>query len=250
MTRLCLGALLVALAATAAAAQSADPLAPAALAALPRPERVRRLRQRTWDVVATHAAGTLTLDGRLDEADWARASPVTDLDQGQCNEGLPASERTDIRVLHDGRTLWIGFRAWDGEPAPRRHAAGGHLSTGGFYGGERESLTMNFNWKFMKGLGVVAGYTANWVDLPAAAFTTHVLSGRVQFSPRNDLAFLTLFRQYNHDTRQVSSNVRINWIPKPGTDVFLVYNETDLSGGRLSPVTRSLALKMNYLFQF
>ncbi|MGE0812080.1 MAG: DUF5916 domain-containing protein [Vicinamibacterales bacterium] len=123
------------------------------------------------------------------------------------------------------------------------------VTAGGFFDGDRRSLQTNFTWKFMRGLGVTAAYTANWVDLPAAAFTTHVVSSRVQYSPRNDLAFLTLF-QYNHDTRQVSSNVRVNWIPKPGTDVFLVYNETDLSRGQLAPITRSLTLKVNYLFQF
>ncbi len=165
-------------------------------------------------------------------------------------ENLVAPFRLRRDVTLPVGTYRFGEWAFKFDSFRRRHLQlDATVTTGGFYDGERESLTMNFNWKFMKGLGVVAGYTANWVDLPAAAFTTHVLSGRVQFSPRNDLAFLTLF-QYNHDTRQVSSNVRLNWIPKPGTDVFLVYNETDLSGGRLSPVTRSLALKMNYLFQF
>ena len=165
-------------------------------------------------------------------------------------ENLVAPFRLRRDVTLPVGTYRFGEWAFKFDSFRRRHLQlDATVTTGGFYDGDRESLTMNFNWKFMKGLGIVAGYTANWVDLPAAAFTTHVLSGRVQFSPRNDLAFLTLF-QYNHDTRQVSSNVRLNWIPKPGTDVFLVYNETDLSGGRLSPVTRSLALKMNYLFQF
>ncbi len=123
------------------------------------------------------------------------------------------------------------------------------VTRGGFFDGDRTSLSTNFNWKFRRGLGVTAAYAANWVDLPLASFTTHVLSSRVQFSPRNDLAVLSLV-QYNHDTRQLATNLRFNWIPKPGTDVFVVYNETDGTGTGLSPINRSLAVKMNYLFQF
>jgi hypothetical protein len=56
------------------------------------------------------------VDGKLDEADWAGAEPITDFYQGQRNEGLPASERTAVRVLFDDTSIYIGFRAWDSEP--------------------------------------------------------------------------------------------------------------------------------------
>jgi hypothetical protein len=49
------------------------------------------------------------LDGRLDEAVW-RAAPGTDaFTQKFPDEGKAPSERTVLRVLHDGRALWVGF---------------------------------------------------------------------------------------------------------------------------------------------
>jgi hypothetical protein len=59
------------------------------------------------------------------------------------------------------------------------------------------------------------------------------------------MAFLSLF-QYNRDTRQVSSNIRFQWIPKPRSDFFIVYNELDGDAPQFIRVNRSIAVKMNY----
>ena len=79
------------------------------------------------------------------------------------------------------------------------------------------------------------------------SFTTHLVSSRLQVAFRNDLVLMSLF-QYNHDTRSISSNVRFNWIPKPGTDFFVVYNELDEWASTFQPKNRSLSVKLNYLF--
>ena len=54
--------------------------------------------------------------------------------------------------------------------------------------------------------------------------------------------------QYNHDTGLFSANVRFNWIPKPGTDFFIVYNELDEWNRGLGAKNRSLVMKLVYLF--
>ena len=56
------------------------------------------------------------LDGRLDDAAWRVAAPVSDLRQREPFEGAPATERTEVRVLHDDHTLYIGIHAFDSEP--------------------------------------------------------------------------------------------------------------------------------------
>ena len=63
---------------------------------------------------------------------------------------------------------------------------------------------------------------------------------------RNNLAFLTLL-QYNSDSKQVATNLRFNWIPTPGSDFFIVYNETDSTLGAWTPRNRALTVKLNYL---
>ena len=54
--------------------------------------------------------GDITLDGRLDEAAWARAMPATGLLQSQPEEGAAATVPTEVRFLFDDRALYIGAR--------------------------------------------------------------------------------------------------------------------------------------------
>jgi len=57
------------------------------------------------------------LDGRLDDAAWESATPITDFYQNVPNEGLPASERTEVRILYDDDAIYVGARMFDREPA-------------------------------------------------------------------------------------------------------------------------------------
>ena len=56
------------------------------------------------------------IDGRLDDAAWARAAVVDDFHQSQPIEGAEPSERTEIYLLYDDDALYIGGRFWDSEP--------------------------------------------------------------------------------------------------------------------------------------
>lgn len=56
---------------------------------------------------------TIRIDGRLDESAWTNA-PVTDhFTQIDPDEGQPASERTEVRVLYDDEHLYVGVRLHD-----------------------------------------------------------------------------------------------------------------------------------------
>ena len=57
--------------------------------------------------------GPIRLDGRLDDADWARADSIIDFRQREPEEGAPASERTTAKVLRDNDALYVAIRAWD-----------------------------------------------------------------------------------------------------------------------------------------
>ena len=64
---------------------------------------------------AARSASSPRIDGRLDEAAWAAAQPVTEFIQQDPSEGLPASERTEVRILFDESALYIGARLFDGK---------------------------------------------------------------------------------------------------------------------------------------
>ena len=67
-------------------------------------------------VGALRVQAPLQVDGVLDEAAWALAEPAAGFRQREPKEGEPASEATEVRVLYDDATLYVGVRAFDREP--------------------------------------------------------------------------------------------------------------------------------------
>ncbi len=67
-------------------------------------------------VLVVARGGTLTIDGRLDEAAWQAATPITSFTQRFPNEGDAPSQRTEVRVLHDDAALYVGARLLDTAP--------------------------------------------------------------------------------------------------------------------------------------
>jgi uncharacterized protein DUF5916/cellulose/xylan binding protein with CBM9 domain len=65
-------------------------------------------------------ASQIHVDGHLDEAVWGSAAPATAFTQLDPQEGQPASERTEVRVLVGDGAIFIGARLFDREPAKIR----------------------------------------------------------------------------------------------------------------------------------
>jgi Domain of unknown function (DUF5916)/Carbohydrate family 9 binding domain-like len=57
------------------------------------------------------------IDGVLDDEVWKKAPLVEEFTQQEPKEGTAASERTQVRVLYDGKTLHIGVHAFDLQPS-------------------------------------------------------------------------------------------------------------------------------------
>jgi len=56
------------------------------------------------------------VDGRLDESFWRDVTPIASLRQMIPRIDAEPSERTEIRLVHDGRALYFGIRCFDREP--------------------------------------------------------------------------------------------------------------------------------------
>jgi hypothetical protein len=59
---------------------------------------------------------TIRLDGLMNESAWRQVPAATGFRQREPREGEPATEVTEVRVLYDGATLYIGVIAHDREP--------------------------------------------------------------------------------------------------------------------------------------
>jgi hypothetical protein len=89
---------------------SATPIVPASTASQLESERKRIIE-------AVRVSETIKIDGVLDEAVWSSAQPATDFRQERPDEGAPASEKTEVRVVFDEKNIYFGIRAFDSEAA-------------------------------------------------------------------------------------------------------------------------------------
>ena len=62
---------------------------------------------------AHQLVGTIVIDGRLDDPAWQAVVPITQFTQTQPNEGVPATQRTEVRILYDKDAIYIGARMFD-----------------------------------------------------------------------------------------------------------------------------------------
>src|ERR1051326_2006702 len=77
------------------------------------------------------------VDGRLTEPAWLEATPVTGFVQRELHEGAPVTERTEVRILTDGRALYVGAWLYDTDPAgivPGEQVRDGDISKSDYFG--------------------------------------------------------------------------------------------------------------------
>jgi hypothetical protein len=66
-------------------------------------------------LTAIRTSEPITIDGRLTEAAWTSAAVGSDFVQSEPKEGQPATEQTEVRVLHDSRNIYFGVRLHDSQ---------------------------------------------------------------------------------------------------------------------------------------
>lgn len=75
-------------------------------------------------IKAAKIQGDISLTGKLSDPRWAHASPVHLGFEVQPGDNLPATQRTDVRVLYNDETLYLGFMCHDTDPSRiRAHIA-------------------------------------------------------------------------------------------------------------------------------
>ena len=118
-----------------------------------------------------------------------------------------------------------------------------------FYGGTRQTVTGAVGVRATSHLSSELQVSRNDVRLPYGDFLANLAIVRVDFAmtPRATIRSLT---QYNSLTSEVTNSVRFNFIYRPGSDLYIVYNDlqqTGLPQGTLVPSDRQFVVKMNYL---
>jgi hypothetical protein len=120
-----------------------------------------------------------------------------------------------------------------------------------FYDGTRLNVSATAGVRATSQFSAEMQYNRNDVKMPWGDFVVNLSSLRLDytFSPRMTIRSLT---QYNTSTHEVTNNIRFNFIYRPGSDIYVVYNDLSETGqpadvfGRKD---RQLVVKMTYLLQ-
>ena len=126
------------------------------------------------------------------------------------------------------------------------------VQRGGFYDGRKASVTVAAaRVALLPQFSVEPTYSINQVRLIAGAFTTHLAGSRLIYTATPRMLTSALV-QYNSSTRSLASNVRLRWEYRPGSELFVVYNEArDLIASQVPALSgRSLTVKINRLLRF
>ncbi len=106
------------------------------------------------------------------------------------------------------------------------------FNVGDFYNGTRRGFDLRFDLRFGGRFSLEPRYEFNRVTLPqqgspdkTTSFDTNVFGGRVVYSFSTDL-FTKLYVQWNSDRNLVTTNFLVNYIYRPGSDFYFVFNQT------------------------
>jgi hypothetical protein len=115
------------------------------------------------------------------------------------------------------------------------------------YDGTINMVSGDLQWTPTANVSLAVGYTYNRVDIPADAFNADLARMRLSLALSTRLTAHALL-QYNDEDDLLAANLRINFIHRPGSDLFIVFNEKRGSDASLWDLNNRAALmKVTYL---
>jgi len=170
----------------------------------------------------------------------------------------PRFERIVTPFKLGGQTFAPGSYGWNEyvlelETNHSRKVSGSALLTaGGFWNGTQKSAKVGIIVRPSYHLTFDTAFQRNDIDLPFPmhAFVTNLVTSRIGYAFSSRM-FLDTLLQYNTDLKQFSANVRFDVIHRPLSDLFVVYNEQQLTD-QPTPINtgRGLIVKYTHMLAF
>jgi hypothetical protein len=135
--------------------------------------------------------------------------------------------------------------------SPTRRAAGTlTYRDGGYYGGTRRDFAASsVIIKADRHFYADVNYQVTDVSLPTGSALAQLFGVRLNYSASATLFNSTLL-QWNNSTREFNANVRLNWIYRPGSNLYVVYSRTTgVFGSPLGLQNQSVVVKLTRLMQ-
>jgi hypothetical protein len=223
----------------------------------PRPKESKAVRKLFWTgsmAYVENGDGHLeTREGKGEFAIEFHNSDRFNVVYGSTYEFLPRPFPIAAGVVlpvggYDFNSVRAGFNAGQQRPVSGNLA----IEYGTFYSGHKSTVGISRGrYNLTPKISVEPSVSFNWVDLAEGAFTTHVIGSRLTYT-RTSRMFVSALLQYNSGASSIGSNVRLRWEYRPGSEIFLVYNDQrdTRAAGFPTLANRALIFKFNRLLRF
>jgi len=183
---------------------------------------------------------------------------------------LHSSDRISASITNSGEFLPLPFRISPGVTLPvgqyeflsaragynfgaqRRISGNISIERGAFYNGHRTIFGVaGSRVEVTPRLSLQPTASVNDVHLTQGRFRTTLVGSRITYTV-TPLMFVSALVQFNSSTNSFSTNTRLRWEYRPGSELFVVFNEQRDTAGSGAPdlVGRSLVFKFNRLARF
>lgn len=212
----------------------------------------------------------LSVQGQVDYFENGAGQVITREIQGEFIVEFENSDMFDVTYLDSYELLEEPFTIASGVTIPgggyrfgtwtasftlgRQRAVSGtaFVEQGSFWGGDKTAVGYRQGrLNITSQLAIEPSLSLNRVSLPFGSFTTNLGGSRVTYTV-TPLMFVSALVQYNSRDDAVDTNLRLRWEYRPGSELFVVYNEardTDRSGFH-GLESRAFIVKINRLFRF
>jgi hypothetical protein len=175
-------------------------------------------------------------------------------DQNKDNPLAPFTvyNRDGVRVvIPAGEYTWLQ-NSFEYFHNPSAAVTGGiRYRFGTYYDGDFNAVEITSDYRFTARMTASVGWTRQDISLPGGAFVANLIPVKASYSFTN-LASISALVQYNGQTGQYSSNIRLALLDRSGTGLFVVYNDRRdlLDSTSYDVVGRSFVVKYTRLFDF
>lgn len=199
-----------------------------------------------WDFNGFQESGFVHIDQHLEFKAGHELHTGTNLTREGVGEQFEISDGVFVPPgTYDHQEAIIVFFTNEGAPFSFRF----YFTGGGFFGGDRIRLGPSVRLRLGDSLNAEMALDRNNIDLPGGSFVANLVRARVSYSftPR---IFTQGLLQYNDSADIWSTNVRLGWLQKANTGLFIVYNDTrGLPGlSNMNIGGHSLTIKFSRLF--
>ncbi len=185
----------------------------------------------------------ITFGGRIELDNGGRINLQSRRTQEQLEE---AFDIYDDIIIPIGEYEFNSYRASVETDESRMFAGRFGIEVGDFYDGTSRGFDIDAGFKPSGRFVIETQYQFARVELPAGSFDAHVLASRAVYSFSTRF-FAKLFAQWNSADDVVSTNFLLNYIYRPGSDFYLVFNQIfDEDSGAIGLSESTVVGKMTY----